>query len=477
MPTNLERVQETFQGSYAVERELGSGGMATVYLAHDLKHDREVALKVLRPELSAALGSDRFSREIRIAAKLSHPHILPLHDSGEIAGVLFYVMPYAEGESLRARVDRDGPLPIPETLRILREIVDALAYAHGHGVVHRDIKPDNVMLSGRHAMVMDFGVAKAVSEAGNQDRMTTAGIAIGTPAYMAPEQASADPNIDHRADIYAFGVLAYELLTGKPPFGGGSAAMVLSAHMTQRPKPVPELRPGVPVALSELVMKCLEKEPVNRWQSAEQMMPILEALGTPSGGMTPTATAAIRAARHSRPRWVVPAVAAAGVILALGTGALLMKRRGWTDTAATHVQRLAVLPLQNLSGDPTQDGLVDGLHDALITELTQRSGLTVISRTSVMRFRHAEDKGLGQIARELNVDAILEGSVQRSGSRTVINANLLEATTERSLWAQSYERDGKDPLAMQGEVVRTMTQDIMAKLGPTVGVAAARQKT
>jgi serine/threonine-protein kinase len=476
VPTNLERVQKAFEGSYVVERELGSGGMATVYLAHDLKHDREVALKVLRPELSAALGSDRFSREIRIAARLSHPHILPLHDSGETAGIVFYVMPYAEGESLRARVDREGPLPVPEAVRILREIIDALAYAHGHGVVHRDIKPDNVMLSGRHAVVMDFGVAKAVSDAGSQNRMTTAGIAIGTPAYMAPEQASADPNIDHRADIYAIGVMGYELLTGKPPFGGGSAAMVLSAHMTQRPKPIPELRPGVPLALSEMIMKCLEKEPENRWQSAEQMMPILEALGTPSGGMTPAATAAIRATRKSRPRWLVPVVAATGLIAALGGGALLMKGKGAaTDSTSAPIRRLAVLPLQNLSGDPSQDGLVDGLHDALITELTQRSGLTVISRTSVMRYRRTE-KSLVDIARELNADAILEGSVQRSGSHTVINANLVQAANERSLWAQSYERDTKDPLQMQGEVVRAMTQDIMTKLGITAGVAATAAK-
>ena len=286
-PTS-EKIRAAFEGVYAIERELGSGGMATVYLARDLKHDREVAVKVLRPELTAAMGTDRFPREIRIAAKLSHPHILPLHDSGETGGFLYYVMPFAEGESLRTRLDRDGPLPVPEVVRILGELVDALAYAHAHGVVHRDIKPDNVMLSGRHALVMDFGVAKAVSDASSHDRMTTAGIALGTPSYMAPEQASAEPNIDHRADIYALGCVAYELLTGHPPFGGGSAAMVLTAHMTRRPKPVSDARGGVPVALSELIAKCLEKEPQDRFQSADQMLPVLEALGTPSGGMTPT---------------------------------------------------------------------------------------------------------------------------------------------------------------------------------------------
>ena len=201
-----------------LERELGQGGMATVYLAEDLRHHRKVALKLLRPELAATLGPDRFLREIQIAAQLQHPHILPLLDSGEVDGFLYYVMPYVDGESLRARLARQGELSVAEAARVLREVADALSYAHERGVVHRDIKPDNVLLSGRHALVTDFGVAKAVSEATGRQALTTAGVALGTPTYMAPEQATADPHTDHRVDLYALGATAYELLTGRPPF-------------------------------------------------------------------------------------------------------------------------------------------------------------------------------------------------------------------------------------------------------------------
>jgi serine/threonine-protein kinase len=286
----LERLKAALADRYRIERELGSGGMATVYLAEDLKHRRQVAVKVLRPELAAALGPDRFLREIRIAANLHHPHILPLYDSGEADGFLYYVMPYEEGQSLRDKLAREGELPIAEAVRIPRDVVDALAHAHEQGVVHRDIKPDNVMLSGRHALVTDFGVAKAVSEATGRDKLTTAGVALGTPAYMAPEQATADEHIDHRADIYAVGALAYELLAGRPPFLGTTPQMILSAHVTEHAEPVAKYRDTVPAALDQLVMKCLEKKAADRWQSAEELIPQLEALTTPSGGITPTGT-------------------------------------------------------------------------------------------------------------------------------------------------------------------------------------------
>ena len=210
--------------------------------------------------------------------------MLPLHDSGEADGFLYYVMPYVRGESLRERIQREGELPVTEAVKILREVVDALAHAHEQGVVHRDIKPDNIMISGRHALVMDFGVAKAVSEATGRQQLTTAGIALGTPAYMAPEQATADPNTDHRADIYAVGAVAYELLTGRPPFTGTTPQMILAAHVTEQVEPVTKRRDKVSPALEALVMRCLEKKPADRWQSAEEMLPHLEALSTPSGG-------------------------------------------------------------------------------------------------------------------------------------------------------------------------------------------------
>ena len=257
MSDHFARLKTALADHYTIEEELGSGGMATVYLAEDLKHHRKVAVKVLRPELAATLGPERFLREIEVAARLTHPHILPLHDSGDADGFLYYVMPYIEGQSLREKLANEGELTIAEAVKILREVVDALASAHKHGVVHRDIKPDNILLSEKHAMVTDFGVAKAVHEATGREKLTTAGVALGTPSYMAPEQASAEPHIDQRADIYAVGVLAYELLTGRPPFTGATSQMILAAHVMETPKPVTDHRTAVPPVLGELVMKCL----------------------------------------------------------------------------------------------------------------------------------------------------------------------------------------------------------------------------
>ena len=272
---------------YRIVRELGAGGMATVYLAEDLKHHRQVALKVLRDDLTASLGKERFLREVSIAAGLTHPHILPLHDSGEAAGHLFYVMPYVDGPSLRQKLQRAGELPIADAVRVLRDVADAMAHAHKRGVVHRDLKPENVMLTERHAMVTDFGVAKALTEATGRQTLTTAGVALGTPAYMSPEQATADPHMDHRSDVYSFGVLAYELLTGRTPFSGGSPQEMLAAHVTTAASPVTNYRASIPPALAALVMKCLEKKPADRWQRAEELIPQLEAVLTPSGGTTP----------------------------------------------------------------------------------------------------------------------------------------------------------------------------------------------
>ncbi len=283
-----DRLVTALAGRYQVERTLGQGGMATVYLAEDLRHHRKVAIKVLRADLSASVGAARFLREIEIAAQLQHPNILPLLDSGDAGGLLYYVMPYVEGHSLRERLRRGGELPIGEAVRLLVEIVDALAYAHAHGVVHRDIKPDNVMLTGRHALVADFGIAKAVSEASGDHTVTSMGVALGTPTYMSPEQAVADPHVDQRADIYAIGVLAYELLTGTTPFHGVTPQQVLAAHISQAPEPLRKHRPGVAEPLEAAVMRCLEKRPADRWQSAGELLAVLEPLATPSGGTAPS---------------------------------------------------------------------------------------------------------------------------------------------------------------------------------------------
>jgi len=289
MPDLPSSLSSALADRYSIEREIGQGGMATVYLAEDLKHHRKVAVKVLRPELAESLGGERFLREIRIAAQLYHPHILPLIDSGAGAheaggdGVLYYVMPYVEGESLREKLAREVELPIAEAVRILRDVVSALTYAHEHGVVHRDIKPENVLLAGRHALVADFGVAKAVSEAGGEESLTRTGMIIGTPAYMAPEQAAGGSHVDHRADIYAVGVLAYELLAGAPPFSGQTVQQVLAAHVTRMPEPLATLRQSVPPELDRLVMTCLAKRPADRWQTATELLSRLEALSEAAG--------------------------------------------------------------------------------------------------------------------------------------------------------------------------------------------------
>ncbi|MDB4892376.1 MAG: serine/threonine protein kinase [Gemmatimonadetes bacterium] len=280
--TVSESLRAAFVDRYDVERELGHGGMATVYLARDRKHDRLVALKVLRPDLVSSLGAGRFLREIAIASHLAHPHILTLIDSGETTsgGFLYYVMPFAEGESLRDRLTRDGPLPIPQAIRLLREVADALAYAHKQGVVHRDIKPDNVLLLGEHAVVVDFGIAKAIGHARHPETMTGTGVSIGTPTYMAPEQAAGDPNVDSRADIYAVGILAYEMIAGRPPFVG-TPQSVLASHITAVAPPLDSLRKRLPTELSRCVMRCLEKDPTARYQTADELVADLDRIGAP----------------------------------------------------------------------------------------------------------------------------------------------------------------------------------------------------
>jgi Tol biopolymer transport system component len=330
MPDIPTTLAAALSDRYRLERELGQGGMATVYLAEDLRHRRNVALKVLRPELAATLGPARLLREIEVAARLQHPHILPVHDSGEARGFLYYVMPFVDGENLRGRLTRRGELPVHDAVKLLAEVADALAYAHTQGVVHRDIKPDNVLLSGRHALVTDFGVAKAVSEATGRQQITSAGLALGTPAYMAPEQAAADPNLDHRVDIYALGALGYELLVGEPPFTGTSPQEVLAAHVTQQPEAVTSRRPAVPAGVGSIIMRCLAKRPADRWQSAEELATQLEQQLTPSLGVTPPRTqslAAAGAAGISGARWALLAVLA----LAVAAGALILSQGADAD--------------------------------------------------------------------------------------------------------------------------------------------------
>src|ERR1019366_5898004 len=352
MPEAFDRLAAALADRYTIERELGQGGMATVYLAEDLKHHRKVALKVLREDLAASLGPTRFLREIEIAAQLQHPNILPLLDSGNADGFLYYVMPYVTGQSLRERIAREGELPLHEAVRLLMEVVDALAHAHAHGVVHRDIKPDNVMLSGRHALVADFGVAKAVSEATGRNTITTLGVAVGTPTYMSPEQAAADPHIDHRSDIYAVGVMAYELLAGRPPFTGATPQQVLAAHVTEAPDPVSKRRPGIPAALEQVVMKCLAKRPADRWQTADELLAQLEPLATPSGGVTPVQTRPVPAFQAAMPMKIL-VITGAGLLVAISLFALFLLLSRPSRPAVTMGQSTQVTTNAGLSILPT----------------------------------------------------------------------------------------------------------------------------
>ena len=353
------RLQGVVGDTYRIQRELGGGGMSHVFLAEETRLGRQVVIKVLPPEMGAGVNSERFEREIVLAAKLQHPHIVPLLTAGASGDLLYYVMPFIQGESLRVKLAREGELPVTEATRILRDVVDALAYAHRNGVVHRDIKPDNVLLSEGHAVVADFGVAKAVSASSGSGpgSLTSLGVALGTPAYMAPEQAAADPHVDHRADIYAVGALAYEMLCGRPPFTAPTPQALLAAHITQAPDPATRYRPAISPQLNALVMRCLEKRAADRWQSAAELVPQLDAMTTPSGGLAPATAQTIvssgteAAIRRAHPGRVAALFGVASVVV-LALVWLLVRKLGLPDWVFYGAIALlaAGLPIMLLTG-------------------------------------------------------------------------------------------------------------------------------
>jgi TolB-like protein/tRNA A-37 threonylcarbamoyl transferase component Bud32/Tfp pilus assembly protein PilF len=457
----MQRLTAALADRYAIERELGAGGMATVYLAEDIKHRRKVAVKVLRPELAQALGSDRFLREIEIAAKLNHPHIVGLLDSGNVAGFLFYVMPLVEGESLRDKLAREGELPVTEAARILRDVADALGYAHAHSVIHRDIKPENIMLSGRHALVTDFGVAKAVSEATGRQDITTVGVALGTPAYMAPEQAAADPHIDQRADIYAVGVVAYEMLVGRPPFAGGTPQQILAAQVTETADPVTRHRATVPPPLADLVMRCLAKRPADRPQAVAELLPLLESFATPSG----SAAAPVHSATAAAPRARV-FVGVAVLVIAAGAAVLVARAHGGGRSAAGTAdslrRRVAVLPFVNASGDSTKD-FYSAISEEIASGLDKVQGLTVLGRESSLRLQ-GRDADAVAVGRELHVGSIVSGTIQRFGDSLHITARLVSTRDGAHIWSHDYDGEMAKLYALENEISRSVADTLQVRL-------------
>ncbi|HYL21414.1 MAG TPA: protein kinase [Gemmatimonadales bacterium] len=455
MPDQRERLQAALAGHYTIDRELGHGGMAVVYLALDARHDRRVALKVLRPEIAAALGAERFLREIRIAAGLSHPNILPLYDSGDAGGILYYVMPYVEGESLRDRLNREAPMPLAEALAIATETADALGHAHAHDVVHRDVKPENILLSGGHALVADFGIARAINAAGG-DQLTETGIAIGTPAYMSPEQATAQRPVDGRADVYALGCVLYEMLAGEPPFSGPSAQAVLARHALDPVPPLRTVRPELPQRLERAVLKALAKTPADRFATAAALREALLSAERSPG----------------RPRaWIAGLTVGLALV---GAGAAYVALRARAGGAPP--QSVAVLPFQNLSPDPSDEYFSNGMSEELTTALGKVEGLRVAAPTSAGAFRNATVPAR-QIGRTLGVATLLEGTVRRAGGRLRVGAHLINADSGFELWSDEYERDVRDVFAVQDEITRAIVGALRVKLAAAGAAPLGRHAT
>ncbi len=420
--TLRDQLQVALSGTYTLERELGRGGMATVFLARDIKHDRLVALKVLHPELAASLGPERFLREIKVAARLNHPHILPLHDSGQARDLLYYVMPYVDGESLRQRLNREKQLPVDDALQIARNVAAALDYAHRHQVVHRDIKPENVMLHEGEALVTDFGIAKAISVAGS-DNLTQTGMAVGTPAYMSPEQAAGEAEPDGRSDIYSLGCMLYEMLAGATPFTGPTPQAVMTRRFTE---PVPSLRaarPTAPEAVDHAVTKALARVPADRFATAAQLAQALVVHSeTTPPGITP-----------------VP------------------------QATATAAKSIAVLPFADMSPQRDQEYFCEGMAEEIINALTKIQALRVASRSSAFAFK-GQNQDIRRVGEQLSVATVLEGSVRKAGNKLRITAELINVADGYHVWSERYDRDMEDVFAIQDEIAQNIVRALRVML-------------
>ncbi len=445
-----DRLTAALRRSYRIDRELGAGGMATVYLAHDLKHERDVAIKVLHPDLGAALGAERFLSEIKTTAKLQHPHILPLLDSGAADGLLYYVMPYVKGETLRARLER-GPVPIAEAAELLRNVLQALQYAHDAGIVHRDIKPENILLASGTAVVADFGIAKALSTSRTQAGMTMltqAGTAVGTPAYMAPEQAAGDPHTDFRADLYAWGIVAYEVLTGAHPFARHlTPQAMITAHMTEVPAPLHTAAPTVPPNVASAVAACLAKQPEARPLSASEALAHFDTYRTPS------ALPARGASPGGRRR-----IMAAVLLVAASVGGAAW----WFSRAAasTAPRSLAVLPF-DIGADTANAYLADGISAELTTKLSRVPGLVVRAYSSSHNVSAREPQAA---AKALGVATVLSATVRRDKDRLHVNASLIAGDDARVLWSDTFDERSAEQFALQDRLAESIARALEIRL-------------
>lgn len=424
---NADRLTAALADRYRVERELGAGGMATVYLAHDIKHDRDIALKVLKPDLAESLGRERFLREIRLAARLNHPHILPLHDSGEADGFLFFVMPMMQGQTLRDRMREEGQLPVDVAVRLVQEVAEALDYAHRHDVVHRDIKPENILLHEGHALVADFGIGKAIiaAAASGVTTLTQVGVTVGTPAYMSPEQAAGD-EIDGRTDLFALGCVLYEMLTGEAAFTGSTVQAVIAKRFHYSPPSASATRPTVPVGVSHTIERLLERDPTARISSGALVVAALREQET-----SPTAQTPRRAE-----------------------------------------QSVAVLPFANMSASVDDDYFADGITEEIINLLAQLKGLRVAARTSCFAFK-GKNEDLRIVGEKLGVQHVLEGSVRKAGPHVRITAQLINATDGYHVWSERYDRDLVDIFALQDDIANSIATKLQLSLldAPDRGVA------
>jgi eukaryotic-like serine/threonine-protein kinase len=499
----LDLLRTALQERYAVERLIGEGGMATVYLANDIRHDRKVAIKVLRPELAASIGADRFLREIKVAAQLQHPNILPLYDSGEASDFLYYVMPFVEGESLRALMEREQQLSLPDSIQLTCDIADALHYAHTNKVVHRDIKPENILLRDGRPLVADFGIARAVSAAG--EKLTETGMAVGTPHYMSPEQGLASEHIDGRTDQYSLGCMLYEMLVGQPPFHGPNAMAILARHSLEAVPSLQVVRNSIPDEVEDAIMRALEKTPADRFPTIRDFADALAEVDLGSAARRTSSrsvrarrsapqgvrrtTGSVRAEPKALPARVLELAGARGkvfwsivtvvILAALGLSAWAVWLRPGTASGAASgfsPNRIAVLYFDSRGGQDSIGYLADGLTEALIHELSEVKPLQVISRGGVAPYRNAA-VAPDSIGRALKVGTLVQGSVAGFGNKLRVSVSLANAATGEEIGSKTLERPREEIFALQDDVAREVALFLRQRLGEEINLQEIRTGT